>query len=349
MPSKKPETKPHSSAVRLVLIPAALLLTIAGGWSVFWFVKSRLAAAAVTNWMTHEAELGRSWECPDQKIGGFPFTVKVSCANLLFQGKIVDKTVTGTVRGFQATAPLLRNDNMLAKLEPPFVAKTSDGALDLTMNWDEFYIEFEGKPGAYERIALAGTQVKMQGRAGLMDSVDGGFDEFHSYLSLAQDRHDDAYDFMFSFNDGSIPALSRLLDSQNPVGLQFGGTVSQAEVGRAKSLTEFLEQWRLAKGRVDISTVRFTSGGTLLEATGGLDLDDQHRVKGKLDASFAGFDKAFHQLNLDPGLLTAGRVLSGLLGKGGNEPGRLNLPVTFSEGFLSLGPLRTSIQIPPLY
>ena len=156
------------------------------------------------------------------------------------------------------------------------------------MQWDEFYIELEGQPGAYERIALAGTKVKMQGRAGLMDPVDGGFDEFHSYLSLAPDRHDNAYDFMFSFNDGSIPALSRLLDSQNPIGLQFGGTISQAEVGSAKSLPEFLEKWRLANGQVDITTVRLTSGGTLLEATGGLDLDDQHRVKGKLDACICG-------------------------------------------------------------
>ena len=281
MPSQENETKPRLSAYFPIIIPAAVILTIIAGWSVFWFFISRQTAAAVTNWMTHEAELGRSWTCPDRKIDGFPFSVKISCANLLFQGKVLDKTVTGTVRGFQATSPLLRNDNMLAKLEPPFVAKTSDGTLDLTMQWDEFYIEFEGKPSAYERIALAGTQVKMQGRVGLMDPVDGGFDEFHSFFSLSPDRHDNAYDFIFSFNDGSIPALSTLLDSQSPIGLQFGGTISQAEVGGAESLPDFLEQWRLANGHVDITTARLTSGGTLLEATGGLDLDDGASCEGQ--------------------------------------------------------------------
>jgi hypothetical protein len=55
-------------------------------------------------------------------------------------------------------------------------------------------------------------------------------------------------------------------------------------------------------------------------------------------------------LGVDPALITAGQVLAGLFGGGhGGDTGRLNLPVTFSEGFLSIGPVRTQIQIPPLY
>jgi Uncharacterized protein conserved in bacteria (DUF2125) len=72
-------------------------------------------------------------------------------------------------------------------------------------------------------------------------------------------------------------------------------------------------------------------------------------VKGKLDASFGGLDKAFRQLGVDPALITAGQVLSGLLGGRGGRAGRMSLPLTFSGGFLSIGPVRTQIQIPPLY
>jgi len=105
----------------------------------------------------------------------------------------------------------------------------------------------------------------------------------------------------------------------------------------------------LANGHVDIVSARLTSGGTQFEAKGGLDLDDQHRPAGKLNAEFAGLSNAFRQLNIDPGLITAGQVLSGLFGRGSDIPGRLRLPVTLSEGFVSIGPVRTSIQIPPLY
>ena len=349
MPSKKNEIKERSRAYYLVYIPAAVLLTIVVGWSIFWYFVSRQTAAAVTNWMTHEAKLGRRWTCPNETTGGYPFTVEVSCANLLFEGKILDKTLTGTVRGFHATAPLLRNDNLLARIDSPFVATTSNGTVDIKMLWDEFYIELEGPPSAYQRVAFAGTKIKLLGRAGDFDPMEVGFDEMHSYVSLSPDLHNNSYDFMFSLNDGSIPALSSLLDTQNPIAVEFGGTLSQAGIGSAETFADLLEKWRLANGHLDVATARLTSGGILFEAKGGLDLDDQHRVEGKLDSEFAGFDKAFRQLHLDPRLFAAGQVLSGLLGKGGNVPGRLDLPVIFSGGYLSIGPMRTPIQIPPLY
>lgn len=349
MPLGKFDVKQWSSTRHLVMAPAAVLLAIAVAWSAFWYVKSRQTAATITNWMTHESQLGRSWTCPDQKIGGFPFSVEISCAKLLFQGEILDKTLTGTVHGFHAISPLLRNDNLLARIDPPFAIKTSDGTLDITMQWNEFYIELEGLPGAFERVAFAGTKVKMEGKAGTLDPADGEVDQFLTRFSLSPGRQDNAYDFTFSFNDCTIPALNGLLDTQRPIGAQFAGTVSQAGIGRADSLVDFLEKWRLANGHVDITSARLISGAIQFEAKGGLDLDDQHRLKGKLDAGFAGFDPAFRQLNIDPGLITAGQVLSGLIGKGSIVPGRLNLPVSFSKGFLSIGPVRTSIQIPPLY
>jgi hypothetical protein len=349
MPTKKAEMKHRSSVYYLVFIPGVVLLMVVAGWSLFWFFASRQTAAAVTKWMIHEAQAGRSWTCPDQKIGGYPFSVEVSCANLLFQGNILDKTLTGTLRGFHATAPLLRNDNLLARLEPPFAAKTSDGTIDMTMQWDEFYIELEGPPSAYERVAFAGTKVEVEGKAGPLDLMEGKFDEVHSSVFLSPNRHDNSYDFAFSFNDGSVPALNSFLDTQLPIWMQLEGTLSQAEIGRAESLAGFLEKWRSVNGHVDITSARLTSGGILIEAKGGLDLDDQHRPEGKLDAEFAGFTKAFRQLNIDPGLFAAGQLLSGLFGKGGNVPGRLNLPLTLSGGFLSVGPVRTPLQIPPLY
>jgi hypothetical protein len=349
MQSKKEETTQRSTAYYLVYVPAAVLVAIVIGWSIFWVVASRQTAAAISNWITHEAQAGRIWTCPDQKTGGFPFTVEVSCANLRFQGMILDKSSTGTVRGFHVTAPLLRNDNLLAHIESPFTAQTSDGTYDMSLRWSELYVELDGSPGTFDRIALAGTEVELQGRAGGLDAMEGKFGEFHSSLVPRPDRHDNSYDFTVSFNDGSIPALNRLLDSQLPIVMQLGGTISHAALGRAQTLAEFFEKWRSADGHVDITSGRLTSGGILLEAKGGLSLDDRHRVRGKLDAGFAGFQNAFRQLNIDPGLVTAGQFLSGLLGKGGDVPGRLNLPVIFSEGFLSIGPVRTSIQIPPLY
>jgi hypothetical protein len=348
MQPKGPKTKQRLNAYFWLLPPVAVIMAVAIGWPVFWYVKSREAAAALTAWTTHEAQLGRAWSCPTQKIGGFPFSVEISCTNLLFQGEIFGKTLTGTVRGFRATSPLLRRDRLLAEIEPPFAAKTSDGAIDVSMQWGKFFLDLEGHPGALERLSLSGNQVRLQGTAGGIGPVDGVSGDIN--VVLAQNRRGQAYDFMFSLNQGSIPALNIVLDTQLPISMQVGGTISQVDLRGAQTLQEFLENWRSANGHVDITTGWLRSGHIIVDAKGGLDLDSQHRVKGKLEASFAGLDQALRRLGVDPALITAGRVLSGLLGGGqGGGMGRMNLPLTFSDGFLSIGPVRTQIQIPPLY
>jgi hypothetical protein len=340
-----PKRRPN--AYSLLVPPVAVAMAGVIGWSVFWYVKSRQTAAVLTAWTTHEAQLGRAWSCPNQKIGGFPFSVEISCPNLLFQGEVLGKTLTGTVRGFRATSPLLRTDILLAQLDPPFAARTSDGTVDVSMQWRELFLDLEGRPGALERLSLSANQVRLRGKAGGRDTVDGASGDVN--VILARARHDNACAFMVSVNQGSIPALNSLLDTQLPIDMQVGGTISQVDFRGAETLQDFLENWRSANGHVDITTGWLTSGHMIFDATGGLDLDGQHRVKGRLDASFAGLDKAFRQLGVDPALITAGQVLSGLLGGGRGGAGRMNLPLTFSEGFLSIGPVRTQIQIPPLY
>ncbi|MGI8567603.1 MAG: DUF2125 domain-containing protein [Methylocella sp.] len=350
MQSNVPKTKQRISAYSLLLPPVAIVLAVAIGWPVFWYIKSRAAAAGVSAWMTHEAQLGRAWSCPNQKTGGFPFSVEISCANLLFQGEILGKTLTGSVRGFRATSPLLRTGNVLAQLDPPFAAKTSDGTFEFTMQWGDLFLDLEGQPGALDRVALAGNQVRLQGKIGGIDPVGGTFGDVSGTFVLLRDRHDHAYDFMVSFKQGSIPALNSLLDTQLPIDMQVRGTISEIDLRGAETLQDLLENWRSANGHVDITAGSLTSGQIIFDAKGGFDLDGRHRVQGKLDASFAGLDKAFRQLGVDPALITAGQVLSGLLGGGqGGGTRRVNLPLTFSKGFLSIGPVRTQIQIPPLY
>ncbi|MGH6799889.1 MAG: DUF2125 domain-containing protein [Methylocella sp.] len=350
MPSNVPETKQRLTAYSLLRPLVAIVLAVAIGWPLFWYVKSRAAAAALTAWTTHEAQLGRTWSCPDQKTGGFPFSVEISCANLLFQGEIFGKTLTGSVRGFRATSALLRTGNVVAQLDSPFAAKTSDSTVEFAMQWKELFLDLEGQPGALDRVSLAGNLVRLEGRIRGFDSVEGAFGEVSGTFALLQDRRDHAYDFMVSLKHGSVPALDSLLDTQLPIDMQARGTISQVDLRGAETLQDFLENWRRANGHVDIAAGSLTSGQIIFDAKGGFDLDGQHRVQGKLDASFAGLDNAFRQLGVDPALIAAGQVLSGLLGGGqGGGMGRMNLPLTISKGFLSIGPVRTQIQIPPLY
>ncbi len=351
MQSKGPVAKPRfdwkNSSVFMV---SAIVLAVVIGWSILWLIMSRQSVSILTSWMADETQRGRLWTCPNQKTGGYPFTVTVSCTDLLFQGEVLGKKVTGTVHGFRASAPLLRTDGLFAEMDPPFAAKSSDGTMDLTAQWTYLALDLEGQPETFERIALIGDGIVLQGRVGGTDVIQGKVADFHSYVVLASNRHDYAYDFMFGFNDGSFPALNSFLDTQLPVSASIAGVISQADTTNVHTVTEFLEKWRAANGRIDITTARLRSGTIAFDATGQLDLDTEHRVEGKLETEFGGLDKALHHLNVDPALLTAGQVLSGILGGSqGATAGRVKFPLTVSDGRVSIGPVRTSIEIPPLY
>ncbi len=106
---------------------------------------------------------------PIRKSAVFRFPLRFPAPTCSFKAKSSARTLTGTVRGFRATSPLLRSDSLLAQVDPPFAAKTSDGTFDITMQWGELFLDLEGRPGALERLSLSGNQVRLQGKAGGMD------------------------------------------------------------------------------------------------------------------------------------------------------------------------------------
>ncbi|MCI0600606.1 MAG: DUF2125 domain-containing protein [Beijerinckiaceae bacterium] len=347
MTSKAPVTKRRLRNNSWLVLPFAMLVMAPLGWSLFWYVKSRQAAAALTEWMANEAQKGSAWSCPRQNIGGFPNTVAISCNDMTFHGEALGKTWTGTLRGLLATAALLRNDNVLVTLNPPFTAKSTDGSFDVTVQWGEMLVELDGGQGMLGKLAFIGSQVKLQGKAGTVPA-EATFGDISGYFAMSPGRKDQAYDVMLSFHQGSIPELNELLNTQQPVALQFEGTLSQAAFGSAASLPESLEHWRAANGRLDINFASLSSGDVAFNAKGGLSIDSGHRLQGKLDANFAGLDKPLRQLKIDPSLLTAGQALSELLGAS-HDPARWKLPVTLSDGYVWIGPVPTTIEIPPLY
>jgi hypothetical protein len=199
-------------------------------------------------------------------------------------------------------------------------------------------------------MSLSGDQIKMQGKVAGADVGTTAFDEFNSYFVLSPGRHDRAYDVLVSFNQGAVPPINKFLGTEHPLALDLEATVSQVDFSGAPSIEDALDKWRAANGQLDVTAAWLTSGSIIFDAKGGLNLDEQHRPQGKLDASFGGFEKAFRNLNVDPALLKAGEALSGLLnGSHDSGTGRLNLPVTLADGALTIGQVRTPIEIAPLY
>ncbi len=347
MKSKTPAAKRRLHRYSWVIVLAVMIAMAPIGWSGFWYVKSHEAAAALTAWMAQEAGKGRNWTCPSRNIGGFPYAITISCENAAFQGEAFGKTVSGTVRGLHATSPLMRNDNVLVKLDPPLTAKSASGDLDLTAQWSELLVQVDAEPGVLGQLAFVGNQVRLQGTALGADMTGSDAGDVNGSYARSPGRRDEAYDVSVSLHQGLIPVLNNFLGTNVPGSVQFEATMTPGIPLGAATLAETLEKWRAANGKFDVTFASLTSGPVDFNAKGGLGIDGGHHVEGKLDARCTGFDKALGHLGVDPGLVAAGQLVAGLLGRNQNDPLRLRL--SFADGFLSVGPVRTPIELPPLY
>lgn len=348
----KPKQSSHAK-LPLFLIPIASIIVACIGWSVFWNLASRKAEAVLTAWMAREASVGRNWICPERKIGGFPFEVEISCSNPAFQGESMGDEWTGTLKGFRATSPLLRPQSVLADFQSPFTLKTADGDVSVSLQWRNLSLSLEGEPSDFSRLAVFGEGASVEGTAEGA-TINANIGDFHA-SAIGQPVADRTYNFVLAANEVSIPALSERLDMRDPLNLRSDGVITQTNFAVGGKLDERIENWRKSGGHIDLTAARVSSGATKLEARGALDIDDEHRVRGRLNAAFTGLEPALRTLGVDPALITAGSLLTKFLSNAkrpesetDNAP-QLPIPVTIADGWLAIGPVRTSIRFPPLY
>ncbi|WP_036255219.1 DUF2125 domain-containing protein [Methylocapsa acidiphila] len=350
MASQGSESKKSLISSGPITMVLALFAAVIIGWSLFWFVASRRADGALATWIEHEAAAGRSWICPDKRISGYPLEIEVSCANPLFQGEIAGKKFTGSLRGLRVASPLLRSQTLVAELEAPLIVKTSDGAVDAVAQWGSLGMEFVGRPEAFSRISLLGEQVTVQGLLGDLEKASGSASNVLAYVVSPPGAAPFSYDFRLTVNDAQAPVLDSRFGLQPPVTTTIAGTITQANLAGAAKLQDSLEQWRVAGGKVDLKTIRLASGTSTLEGHGELALDDQHRITGNFPATIAGLEPFLQKLGVDPTLIAAGSLVANVLGKreaGGGS--RLPVPISIADGWLSIGPVRSQVQVYPLY
>jgi hypothetical protein len=356
MASTSIEPKRRGFASLTIIVPLVLVALVVGGWSIYWYMASQRAEAALAAWQAREAQAGRTWVCPAAKLGGYPFTVEISCANAYFQGTIVgDTKLTGSLAQFRAATQLIEPTLLVAELDPPFVAKTSDGTVNIVAHWSQMIFETQGAPDALDRVSLVGHEVLVQGNMREFGATKFDVARFNAFAVRIPERSDRAYRFMLGVNNLSAPGLEQIVDMAARTGFSIEGTITRADFGGTRPIEDQIEHWRTANGHVEVKAVKFASGTRKLEAQGGLDLDDQHRIRGQLDARISDFDVILRQLGVDPVILSAGSVLADLLGDkpsrddSSNGHASLHLPLAISEGYLAVGPVRTSLQFPPLY
>jgi hypothetical protein len=348
--------KVSSSTISAVILAAIAILVI-GGWSGFWFFASNQTESLVDSWIKREASVGRIWTCPDRSISGYPFTIEIACADAGFAGEAFGKQLIGSLKGFHATASLFHPDRLAALTTPPFKLRGLQNEGELELQWEVMRVGLIGQPQDFPMVSIDGTNVALRADLKGLGALSGHAGSLQSAIAPLKDRsYEAAYSIHIALADAAIPAIDSLLGGVGPDALNIQGVLTKADFGIPGPLAARVDQWRLAGGLIEIEDARLARGAMLIAGHGQLRLDEAHRPSGRLDMDFAGLDSVLKRYGIDPSLVNAGALLSSLLG-GHQKPSSapadarpaLHLPVVLAHGFLSVGPVKTSIPIPALY
>ena len=335
---------------KLVIVLAVLVVA---GWSAAWLYASREAGRRVDDWIKAEATQGRVWTCPNRSIGGYPLAITIACSDPTFSGRGLGQVVDGSLAALAAELSLLHPRTIALTLRAPFAYRTSDGETDIIGRWSSLHVSLGALPDL-RTLTLRGTDVSVQGLFGQSGQQGGSAARLDAMFTHEPSAADPTIDFAIAVDAMPIPSLDAVIGGGDPYDVALNGRLDRADVGDARTPEDAMEQWRRAGGRIDLGDSRLTRGQSSVTASGTLGLDEAHRPRGRLAAQFVGLEPILQRFGISGNLAAAGSLLSSLFGGGPKPsapavPGALSLPISFQNGRLGVGPIRTGVALPPLY
>lgn len=322
-------------------------------WSAAWFAASVYAGRQVDGFIAAEARQGRDWACPDRHVGGYPFALAVTCRDATYAGQADGQRVDGQVAGLAARVALWNPRVVEIALAPPFSFRSSDGQTDVGGTWGGLTIDLSTLPDP-RTLALRGTDLVVNGHVPGQPDASSRVAAFVARFTTSPSQPDRTVDFAVALTGAPVTVLDDLIGGGSaPVDATVAGRLDKADPGEARTPGEAMEHWRANGGTVSLSDVKVSRGGASVTASGALGLDDQHRLRGKLDASFVGLEPILQRYGISGDVAALGSLLGTFFGGGRSAkpaaPGALALPISFRNGRLGVGPITTAVKLAPLY
>lgn len=350
----EPAPKKWTPLVRWLITGIGLALFLVLAVTVFWRLAAHKSEEIIDAWVARERAVGRVWTCPQRTVAGYPFSIEISCAKPHFEGLIFARHFSGSLSGFRARAELLHPTRVTVAMAPPFAAHSKDSGVNLHIGWGDLQVILSGLPVDQWQVSIKGSDIVSRGALEGLGSVAGKVSQATADASQRPDQADHAVDFHIALAGASLPLVESLLGPGSAADIEAQGTVTKAGLNPALSMPDNAEHWRIAGGHLELTDASLSHGETKMSARGMLGLDEAHQVQGQLATESQGFEPLLRRFGIDPMIVSAGALLNSLLG--GAPPGdaapkqeNLRLTVGFQGGRLYVGPVRTTIRVPPLY
>ena len=344
-------TRRRSRAV--VTVPLVSLAILVVGWSVLWSVARWQAGVALDRVIADEAAHGRTWSCPERTITGFPFRIALDCPGLTFAGVVDGSPAEGRLGSLAAETYLYEPSSVYVTLAGPMSLTSQDGRGDFSLGWAAFRATVRGLWGGLARVEVS-VDGAVLARPGI-DPMRAEHVELHAGPATGRPPEEAADTVDLALTGAAAPFLDAVTGDTAPLGGSVTGTITHAYGDLPDLGTATVERWRRAGGHLDIADLKLVKGALSATASGQLGLDPQHRLAGQLAARLAGFAPLAKRFGIPLGAVEVGGLLTSLFGKragsppAASAPGAVDLPITFADGAVSIGPVQLPVALRPLY
>jgi hypothetical protein len=259
-------------------------------------------------------------------------------------------------------AQIYNPGHVIVEVESPLVVEAAGGDR-IELDWQLGRASILGKPGAgLDRFSAELTEPRLTlttSRTGAI-TVNAGLADFHIRRTPNRPAEDGAYDVASRITRATIPPLDSLIGSTSPTAADIVATITKAEPLAGRGLPTELERWRVAGGRMQVTSAMLSHGARRLDASGNVGLDDAHRPQGRLDVTVSGLDDLLARFGLSGRSSAIGGLIAGVLGgrPGGAQaadapaegappgPKGVVLPLRMDGGRVFLGPLPVATLLP---
>jgi hypothetical protein len=333
------DQRPVRRARRTALVALSLLLLACVAGAGFSYVVTTKVEAGIEQSLAREAKNGRKLTCATREFFGFPFRIAMRCDAPRLEIEQPSGKLTLSAARLTGIAQIYDLNHVIVEAQGP-LSLEAPGVADTEADWRSLLVSFVAQGGALDHADMAVEAPSLRVRDGQnMIATQAERFELHARRDPRRPPGDEAVEISSRLTHLASPVLDGIVGETSPVDGDADVSISkvaalQARAPEAPSLP--LERWRLAGGALRVTAANVTKGSLNAGASGELQLDELHRVLGRLDTSVEGAEALLPRLGLPPTAL-AFLKLSG---------GKLRLPITLSNGRIAVGPVSVARLIP---
>lgn len=284
-----------------VFVMPGLVVLLAIGWCVFWYVATSQLNAQFEGWKTREAQAGRVYDCADLSVGGFPFRFEVRCNNAsasLSAQTATRPAIDVKLGGILAVAQVYDPKLLIAEFGSP-VTIMSGGDPPLTAQWSLAQASLYGTPDAPQRLAMVFDEPTLDriGAAVHAPLLRARHIELHGRIAEGSVTDHPLVDLALEFDNASAEGSHPLLTE--PFDLTAQARISGLNNFAPKPWPERFREIQAAGGNMQIVQSRLQQGNLLAVASGTLGVNANGRLEGALKMTVAGIEKIVPALGLD--------------------------------------------------